>query len=59
MTKKVSERIGFHHLLTEIQLLTLIFFEIEYVSQEVLNKIKDKSIIHNIFRTKSVYYFMY
>ena len=25
-------------------------FEIEYVPQEVLNKIKDKSITHNIFR---------
>ena len=25
-------------------------FEIEYISQEVLNKIKDKSITHNIFR---------
>ena len=25
-------------------------FGIEYISQEVLNKIKDKSITHNIFR---------
>ena len=25
-------------------------FEIEYISQEVLNKIKDESITHNIFR---------
>ena len=25
-------------------------FEIEYIPQEVLNKIKDKSITHNIFR---------
>ena len=26
-------------------------FGIEYIPQEVLNKIKDKSITHNIFRT--------
>ena len=26
------------------------FFFIEYISQEVLNKIKDKSITHNLFR---------
>ena len=26
------------------------FFGIEYIPQEVLNKIKDKSITHNIFR---------
>ena len=26
------------------------FFEIEYIPQEVLNKIKDKSITHKIFR---------
>ena len=25
------------------------FFEIEYIPQEVLRKIKDKSITHNIF----------
>ena len=25
-------------------------FGIEYISQEVLNKLRDKSIIHNIFR---------
>ena len=28
----------------------MIFFVIEYIPQEVLNKIKDKTIIHNIFR---------
>ena len=26
------------------------YFRIEYIPQEVLNKIKEKSIIHNIFR---------
>ena len=26
------------------------YFGIEYISQEILNKIRDKSIIHNIFR---------
>ena len=33
--------------MTKIQLYT---FGIEYIPQEVLNKIKDKSIAHNIFR---------
>ena len=46
--KKVKEQIGFHYLLTEIQLYTLIL--LEYIPQEVLNKIKDKSITDNIFR---------
>ena len=26
------------------------FFEIEYIPQEVLNKIRDKPVTHNIFR---------
>ena len=28
-------------------------FEVEYIPEEVLRKIKDKSITHNIFRTQS------
>ena len=28
------------------------YFGTEYISQEVLNKIKDKSITHNIFRVQ-------
>ena len=50
MTNKVKEHIGFHYLFTEM------FFDstgIEYVLQDVLNKIKDKSISHNIFRIQS------
>ena len=50
MIKRIKEHIGFHYLLTETQLYTLIFFGIEYISQEVLNKIKDESITHNTFR---------
>ena len=50
MIKIVKEQIGFHYLSTKIQLYTLILFGIEYILQEVLNKIKDKSITHNIFR---------
>ena len=38
------------YLLTEMQLYTLIFFGIEYIHEEVLTEIKNKSIIHNIFR---------
>ena len=48
--KKVKEHIGFHLLLTEILLLYFDSFEIEYIPHKVLNKIKDKSITHNIFR---------
>ena len=50
MIKKVNEHIGFHYLPTEIQLYNLIYLEFKYILQEVLNKIKDKSIAHNIFR---------
>ena len=52
MIKIVKEHIGFHYLLTEINLYTVYFdsFGIEYIHQEVLNKIKDKSFTHNIFR---------
>ena len=48
--KKIKEHIGFHYLLTEIQQYTLTFFWTEYVPQELLNKIRDKSITNNIFR---------
>ena len=48
--KKLKEYIGLHYLLREIQLCILILFETEYIPQEVLNKIKDKSITHYIFR---------
>ena len=48
--KKVKEHIGIHYLLTEIQLYILILLNFEYIPQEILNKIKGKSIPHNIFR---------
>ena len=38
------------------------FFEIEYISQEVLNKIRDKSITHSIRRiqdNESIMYGLY
>ena len=38
-----------HYLLTEIQLYDTAF-GIEYIPQEILNKIKVKSITHNIIR---------
>ena len=52
MTNKVKEHIGFHYLLTE----THLFFDsfgIEYNPQEVLHKITDNAISHNIFRIQS------
>ena len=50
MIKIVKEHIRFHYLLKEIQLCTLILLELNVFPQEVLNKIGDKSITHNIFR---------
>ena len=50
MTRKLKECIGFHYLLTEIWLCTMDSLGIEYNANEVLSKIKDKSITHNIFR---------
>ena len=50
MTIVVKEHIGFHYILTEKLLITLIFFGIDDTPQEVLNIIKEKSITHNIFR---------
>ena len=47
MIKIMKEHIRFNYLLTKIQMYTS---EIEYIPQEILSKIKDKSITHNIFR---------
>ena len=49
MTNKLKEHTGFHYLLTEMQLYT---FWIEYIPHNLLNKIRDKSISHNMFRIK-------
>ena len=49
MTNKVKERT----VSLFIEWHTAVYFDsfrIEYISQEVLNKIKDKAITHNIFR---------
>ena len=54
-TNKVKKHIGSHYLLTEIQLWILIFFGNEYIPQEVLNCIKDKSITHNVFGIQDDY----
>ena len=42
MIQIVKEHIGFRYLLIEIQVYTLILLELN-ISQEVLNKIRDKS----------------
>ena len=54
MTDKVEERIRVSSLFIDRN--TAVHFDsfgIEYIPQEVLNKIKDKSVIHNIFRIQS------
>ena len=40
--KIVKGHIAFYYLLIEMQLYALIFFEIEYIPREALNKIRDK-----------------
>ena len=51
MTNKIKEHIGFHYLLTEMKYSCVLwFFGTKYIPQELLNKIKDESITHNIFR---------
>ena len=50
MTKKVTEHIGFHFLLTKITVVCFDYFGVEYIPQKVLNKITDKSITQNTFR---------
>ena len=48
--KNLMKHIGCHYLLTYSCIFLLL--GIEYILQEVLNKIKDKSITHNMFRTQ-------
>ena len=51
MRNKIKEQTGFHYyLLINIWLCNFDSFGTEYISQEVLNKIKDKPIFHNILR---------
>ena len=57
MIKIVKENIAFHYLLTEIQLYTL--HGIKYIPQEVLNKIKVKSVTRRIFRIQDNGYIMF
>ena len=48
--KKVREHTEFHYIFMEMQLHTLIFFGFKCIPLEVINKVKDKSITHRIFR---------
>ena len=50
MTKKVKEHIGFHYFTDRNTAAYFNSFGIEYIPQEVWNKIKDNSITHSIFR---------
>ena len=52
------EYIGFHYLLMTMQLCTLIFFEIQYILQEKLSKIKDEPITYKTFRIQENNYIM-
>ena len=52
--------IGTHRILLYIKRHTAVYFDsfrIEYIPQEVLNRIKDKSISRNIFRIQNDYSF--
>ena len=50
MIKIIKKHIGFHNLSTINAAVYFDSFGIEYIPQEVLNKIKNKSIALNIFR---------
>ena len=52
MTNKVEECIGFHYLLTKIQLSTLILLKLNIFHMMHYTKSK-KNPSHNIFRTQS------
>ena len=52
MIEIVKEHIGFHYLLTKVLAIYFDSFRPEYIPQEVINKIRDKSITHNVFRFK-------
>ena len=52
MTNKAKEHIGFHYLLAEMQLCTLILLEMN-IFLKICLKIKDLSITYNIFRAQS------
>ena len=52
MAHILQEHIGFHYLQTN-KTVYFDLFEIEYTSQEVFNKINEKSITYNAFRTQS------
>ena len=47
------KHIGFHYLVKKITAVYFSSFGIKCILQEVLNKIKNKSITHNIFRIQS------
>ena len=48
MIKIVKEHIGFHYLLTKITAVYFDSYGTEYTPQEVLNKMKYKSITHKV-----------
>ena len=53
-----KKHIVFHYFLREIQLYLFDSFGIEYIPQEVLKKIKDKYITHNMFRVQAFIEYM-
>ena len=53
MTKKAMKHIGFYYLVKKNTAVFFSSFGIKCILQEVLNKIKNKSITHNIFRIQS------
>ena len=50
MTYEVKEHIGVSFFINRHMAVYFDSFEIKYIPQEVLNKIKDKSTVHKIFR---------
>ena len=58
MTKKAMKHIGFHDLVEKNTAVYFSSFGIKCILQEVLTKIKNKSITHNTFRKQSADFIM-
>ena len=54
MIKIVKEPIGFHYLSTKNTNVYFGSFGIEYISLELLNKLKDELVTYNIFRIQDI-----
>ena len=53
MTEKIKQHIGFYYFVNKTTTEYFDSFRIEYITQDVLNKIKDTLVTHKLFITYS------